>query len=177
MPLVGDRSLFEFLTLEGAQAGLSWRTVLERRAAYREAFLDYEIEALAALSDDQLMERLANPGLVRNRLKIQSVRTNARAALPFIAQPGGLTAFLWAFAPAERNPVRAGPGTVPSETPESRLMSRDLRKAGFTFVGPTICYALMQATGMVNDHLKTCHRQSVCAAAPVLVPDVGSPHL
>lgn len=174
MPLGGDRALFEFLTLEGAQAGLSWRTVLERRAAYRQAFLDYDIEAIAALSDAALAERLTDPGLIRNRLKIQSVRTNAQAALPFLANPGGLTAFLWGFAPAERNPARPGPGTVPAETPESQHMSRSLRKAGFTFVGPTICYAFMQATGMVNDHLHSCHRRIACAAAPVPSPDVGS---
>ena len=150
-----DKKLFEMLTLEGAQAGLSWRTVLMRRDAYREAYHGFDIDRVAAMTDAALESLLTSSGLIRNRLKIYSVRDNARAALAI----GGLDGFLWSLVP---NAPLANRWTelsqVPATTPASDLMSKVLRKKGFRFVGSTICYAFMQATGMVNDHLTTCFR-------------------
>ncbi|MDE2514887.1 MAG: DNA-3-methyladenine glycosylase I [Rhodospirillales bacterium] len=157
VPVHGDDALFELLTLEGAQAGLSWRTVLIRRDAYRAAFHGFRIAQVAAMTDDALAACLENPGLIRHRQKIASVRTNARAALAL--GEGGLDRLLWGF--VDGVPVVNAPASraeVPAETPASRAMSKALRKAGFSFVGSTICYALMQAGGMVNDHLTGCFR-------------------
>jgi DNA-3-methyladenine glycosylase I len=157
VPLHGDAALFEFLVLEGAQAGLSWRTVLDRRAAYRAAFHGYDIARIAAMTDAELADVLSGSGVVRNRLKVLSVRANARAALEVIATEGSLDAFLWSF--VDHRPIvnawrRAA--EVPARTERSDAMSRVLRRHGFGFVGSTICYAFMQATGMVNDHLIGC---------------------
>jgi DNA-3-methyladenine glycosylase I len=150
-----DTKLFEILTLEGAQAGLSWRTVLMRRDAYREAYLGFDIERVAAMTDAALETLLSGSGLIRNRLKIYSVRDNARVALTV----GGLDAFLWSIVPGAPIVNRwTEPSQVPATTPVSDLMSKILRKKGFRFVGSTICYAFMQATGMVDDHLTTCFR-------------------
>ena len=150
-----DEKLFEMLTLEGAQAGLSWRTVLMRREAYREAYHDFEIARVAAMTDAELETLLTGSGLIRNRLKIYSVRENARAALTV----GGLDAYLWSLVPDAPLVNRwTEPSQVPATTSTSDLMSKMLRKRGFRFVGPTICYAFMQATGMVDDHLTTCFR-------------------
>jgi DNA-3-methyladenine glycosylase I len=162
VPLHGDRALFEFLCLEGAQAGLSWRTVLDKRENYRRAFGDFDIARCARLSDARLERLLADPGLIRNRLKITSVRDNARAALKVIGEHGSLDAFLWSFTGGRpiRNAWRT-PAEVPATSEASDAMSRDLRRRGFRFVGSTICYAFMQATGMVDDHLVGCFRHGV----------------
>jgi len=156
-----DRALFELLSLEGAQAGLSWRTVLARRDAYRAAYHGFDVERVAAMTDVELGELLEDPRLIRNRLKIVSVRDNARAALAVIARHGSLDAYLWSF--VNHTPIRNGwtePAQVPATTPVSDAMSKALRKIGFRFVGSTICYAFMQATGMVHDHLESCFRHT-----------------
>ncbi|HET7931727.1 MAG TPA: DNA-3-methyladenine glycosylase I [Rhodanobacteraceae bacterium] len=157
VPVHDDRTLFEFLCLEGAQAGLSWRTILLKRPRYRELFHDFDIARVAAMTDAELARALTDPGIVRNRLKVNAVRTNARAALDAIAHAGSLDAFLWSLAGGkpQRNHFRT-PAEVPATTPVSDRMSRELKRRGFRFVGPTICYAFMQATGMVNDHLVGC---------------------
>jgi len=159
VPLRDDRALFEFLCLEGAQAGLSWRTVLDKRENYRRAFHDFDIAQCAKLSDARIEKLLADPGLIRNRLKITSVRDNAHAALAAIGEFGSLDAYLWSFVGGE--PVRnawTSSAQVPASTEVSDRMSKALKKRGFRFVGSTICYAFMQATGMVDDHLTTCFR-------------------
>ena len=161
VPQHDDRALFELLTLEGAQAGLSWRTVLVRRDAYRAAYHHFDIGKVASMTDAQLEALLKDSPLIRNRLKIFSVRDNARAALAAIAQHGSLDRYLWSFvghAPS-RTP-RTERSDVPATTPISDAMSKALKKAGFRFVGSTICYAFMQATGMVDDHLVDCYRHT-----------------
>jgi DNA-3-methyladenine glycosylase I len=157
VPLHGDAALFEFLALEGAQAGLSWRAVLDRRAAYRAAFHGYDIARVAAMGDAELGDVLTGSGVIRNRLKVFSVRGNARAALEVIATEGSLDAFLWSF--VDHQPIVNAwtcAAEVPARTERSDALSRALRQRGFAFVGSTICYAFMQATGMVNDHLIGC---------------------
>jgi DNA-3-methyladenine glycosylase I len=163
VPLHDDRTLFEFLCLEGAQAGLSWRTVLHKRDHYRRAFHDFDIASVAAMKDRELEKCLLDPGLIRNRLKITSVRDNAKAALEAIDEHGSLDTYLWSF--VDGKPVRNAWRTraeVPASTPVSDRMSKALKKRGFRFVGTTICYAFMQATGMVNDHLVECFRHKAC---------------
>ena len=158
-PHCDDRALFELVTLEGAQAGLSWRTVLLRREAYREAFHRFDIERVAAMTDNELAAVLTESGVIRHRLKIWSVRDNARAAL---ALPDGLTTFLWSF--VDGKPIVNAwhdRSQVPAVTETSDRLSKALRKHGFRFVGSTICYALMQAGGMVNDHLTGCDFRGV----------------
>lgn len=165
MPLHDDRALFEFLCLEGAQAGLSWRTVLNKRDNYRRAFHDFEIARVAAMKDRELEKLLLDPGLIRNRLKITATRDNAKAALATIDAHGSLDAYFWSF--VDGKPIQnrwRGKGDVPASTPLSDRMSKDLKKRGFRFVGTTICYAFMQATGMVNDHLVACFRHKACAS-------------
>ena len=160
-PQHDDCALFELLSLEGAQAGLSWRTVLGKREAYRRAFHGFSIAACAAMEDGELECLRADPGLIRNRLKLVSVRGNARAALEAIGDAGSLDAFLWQF--VDGRPLRnrwREPGEVPASTERSARMSRELHRRGFRFVGPTICYAFMQATGMVDDHLVGCFRHA-----------------
>ena len=153
--------LFEMLTLEGAQAGLSWRTVLQKREGYRRVFFDYELPALAALSDRDLDARLSDPGIVRNRLKVYSVRSNAQAALRLIDQGHALNAWLWEVVDGRPLINRwRYPTEVPARSPLSDQLSKRLQGAGFKFVGSTICYAFMQAVGMLNDHLTDCHRYS-----------------
>jgi DNA-3-methyladenine glycosylase I len=157
VPLHDDRALFELLTLEGAQAGLSWRTILERRAAYREAFHNFDIARVARMRDAALEKLLTDSGVIRNRLKVFSVRDNARAALAATREAGSLDAFLWGF--VDGRPIVnhwTQPAQVPARTDISDRMSKTLKKRGFRFVGSTICYAFMQATGMVDDHLTTC---------------------
>ena len=159
VPVHDERTLFEFLTLEGAQAGLSWRTVLARRADYARVFLDYDLAAQAALDDAELESRLLDSGIVRNRLKVWSVRGNARAALTLQASHGSLDAYFWSFvggAPLDNQ--RQSPSEVPARTEISDHLSKDLGKRGFKFVGSTIMYAYMQAVGMVDDHLVDCPR-------------------
>lgn len=158
-PLRDARGLFEFIVLEGAQAGLSWRTILLKRDNYRRAFHGFDIERVAAMRDAELEKLLLDPGIVRNRLKVFSARDNARAALELIAEAGPFEDWLWSF--VDGAPVlnhRRAPSEVPARTPASDALSKALGKRGFRFVGSTICYAFMQATGMVNDHLVGCFR-------------------
>ena len=159
VPLHDDRALFEFLCLEGAQAGLSWRTVLNKRDNYRRAFHDFEIARVATMKDRELEKLLLDPGIVRNRLKVMSTRDNALAALKVIDAFGSLDRYLWSFVDGQtiRNRWKDS-SEVPASTPLSDHMSKELKKRGFRFVGSTICYAFMQATGMVNDHLVGCFR-------------------
>ncbi|HET6606101.1 MAG TPA: DNA-3-methyladenine glycosylase I [Rhodopila sp.] len=166
VPTHDDRALFELLTLEGAQAGLSWRTVLARRDAYRKAYHGFDIDRVAAMKDKDLEALIADSPLIRNRLKIYSVRDNAKAAQAAIRQHGSLDNYLWSF--VDHKPARNGwtdRSQVPATTPLSDAMSKALKKAGFRFVGSTICYAFMQATGMVDDHLATCFRASHATGA------------
>jgi DNA-3-methyladenine glycosylase I len=161
VPQHDDIALFELLTLEGAQAGLSWRTILARRQAYRDAFHNFDFGRIMRMSDADLEAVLATSGVVRNRQKVFSVRNNALATMSVLAVHGTLDKYLWSF--VSGRPIVNGwtePGQVPATTPISDRMSKQLRKDGFAFVGSTICYAFMQATGMVNDHLTTCFRHA-----------------
>jgi DNA-3-methyladenine glycosylase I len=159
VPHHDDRALFELLTLEGAQAGLSWRTILARRDEYRRAYHDFDIERVAKMRDAQLEKLLLSSGIIRNRLKVFSARDNARVAREVIAEHGSLDAYLWSFVGGKPivNEWRQA-SQVPATTEHSDRMSKTLKKRGFRFVGSTICYAFMQATGMVNDHLVGCFR-------------------
>lgn len=163
-PLHDDRALFEFLCLEGAQAGLSWRTVLNKRDNYRKAFHDFEIARVAAMKDRELEKLLLDPGIIRNRLKVSATRDNAIAALKVIEEFGSLDVWLWSFVDGKplRNRWRSQ-AEVPASTELSDRMSKALKKRGFRFVGTTICYSLLQATGMINDHLVGCFRHNTCA--------------
>jgi DNA-3-methyladenine glycosylase I len=159
VPAHDDRRLFEFLILEGAQAGLSWETILKKRAAYRAAFAEFDPAAVARFDRRRVAALLKDPGIVRNRLKVEGAVKNARAFIAVQEESGSFDAYVWRFvggAP-KRNAWRRLK-ELPAETPESRAMSKDLKRRGFTFVGPTICYAFMQAVGMVNDHLVSCFR-------------------
>jgi DNA-3-methyladenine glycosylase I len=159
VPLHDDRQLFEFLVLEGAQAGLSWELILRKRDAYRAAFDDFDPSRVAAYDDDKIAELLANPGIVRNRLKVRAAIGNARALLDAQQEFGSFDAYIWRFVGG--SPVRnswQSLADIPASTTESETMSKELRRRGFRFVGPTICYAFMQATGMVNDHTTGCFR-------------------
>lgn len=165
VPVHDDRTLFEFLTLEGAQAGLSWITILRKRDGYRKAFCNFAIDQVASLTQTDVDRLLQDPAIVRNRLKIESTVTNAQAALEAIEEFGSLDAFIWRY--VDGKPVQNSWGTlddVPVSTPESDAMSKDLKKRGFRFVGTTICYAFMQAVGMVNDHTVDCFRYGEMAA-------------
>ena len=159
VPVHDDRLLFEFLILEGAQAGLSWITVLRKREAYRRAFEGFLPEVVAAFDEDRMAVLLADPGIVRNRLKLASARANARAFLALQEEFGSFDAYLWRFvdgAPLQ-NAWRSH-SELPATSPVSDSLSRDLKRRGFNFVGSTICYAFMQAVGMVNDHTTGCFR-------------------
>lgn len=159
VPVHDDRLLFEMLILEGAQAGLSWLTVLKKRENYRQAYRDFEIGRVARFGERDEARLLADAGLVRNRLKIAASIRNAQAALQVQREEGSLDRFLWSFVDGKRRrDRRATMAEVPARTPESDAMSRALLQRGFKFVGSTICYAFMQAVGMVNDHLVTCPR-------------------
>lgn len=159
VPLHDDQRLFEFLILEGAQAGLSWSTVLKKRAHYRQVFDQFEIAKVAAYDEAKSQALLADPGIIRNRLKVASSIINARAALEVQARYGSLNQFLWQFVDGQPQQNHwASLAQVPAKTPASDQMSKVLSKHGFKFVGSTICYALMQATGMVNDHVQDCFR-------------------
>jgi DNA-3-methyladenine glycosylase I len=165
-PLHDDRALFEFLILEGAQAGLSWETILRKRHRYREVFEGFDPERVAALSPQDVETILTDPGIIRNRRKVESTVENARAFLAVREATGSFDSYIWSFVDGApiRNTWRA-PAEIPAMTPESAAMSKDLRRRGFSFVGPTICYAFMQATGMVNDHLVSCFRWEELTAA------------
>jgi DNA-3-methyladenine glycosylase I len=161
VPSRDDRHLFEMLILEGAQAGLSWSTILRKRDNYRKAFAGFDPARVARFDSRRRAALMRDPGIVRNRLKIEAAVVNARAALAVQEEFGSLAAYLWQF--VDGRPIRNAwtrMGQVPAETVESRAMSRALLRRGFRFVGPTICYAFMQATGMVNDHITTCFRYS-----------------
>jgi DNA-3-methyladenine glycosylase I len=159
VPLHDDRGLFEFLILEGAQAGLSWETILKKRDAYRKAFDDFDAQRVARYNAKKVERLMADPGIVRNRLKIESAVTNARAFLAVQKEVGSFDAYIWRFVDGKPrvNNVRAL-GDVPASTPQSDALSKDLKKRGFRFVGSTICYAFMQACGLVDDHVRDCFR-------------------
>jgi DNA-3-methyladenine glycosylase I len=161
VPAHDDRVLFEFLTLEGAQAGLSWSTILRKREAYRKAFAGFDPRKVARFDAARVDRLMQDAGIVRNRLKIESTVANARAALGVQKEFGSLDAYLWGFVGGR--PLRKPRRTlrdIPPTTPESDAMSRDLKKRGFRFVGSTICYALMQACGLADDHVRGCFRAS-----------------
>jgi DNA-3-methyladenine glycosylase I len=159
VPVHDDRLLFEMLILEGAQAGLSWHTILKKRASYREAFDHFDAERIARYDERKVAELLANPGIVRNRLKVAATIQNAKATLALRKELGALDGFLWQFVGGQpKQNHRQSMKEVPAKTPESDAMSKALLQRGFKFVGSTICYAFMQAVGMVNDHLVTCYR-------------------
>ena len=163
VPLYDDRALFEFLLLEGAQAGLSWITILRKREHYRRVFDNFQPEKIARYDDKKVAQLLSDPGIVRNRLKVESAIKNARAYLAIVDSGHSFSEYIWQFAGGRtiQNHWQTME-QVPVTTTESDIMSKTLKKAGFNFVGSTICYAFMQATGMVNDHLTTCFRHREC---------------
>ena len=159
VPVHDDQKLFEFLILEGAQAGLSWITILKKRNNYQKAYNQFQVEKVARYSDKKIQRLLANPGIVRNRLKIQSSITNAQAFIEIQSEFGSFDKYLWNF--VERKPIQNNWKTlaqIPVTTSVSDALSLDLKKRGFKFVGSTICYAYMQAVGLVNDHVTNCFR-------------------
>lgn len=163
VPLHDDRRLFEFVTLEGAQAGLSWATILKKRENYRELFDDFDIEKIARYKQRKLESLLKNPGIIRNRLKVESTITNARAVIEIQKEFGSFDAYIWQFTggkPIINQWQRHQ--DIPVSTGVSDAMSKDLKARGFKFAGTTICYAFMQATGMVNDHTVDCFRYHQC---------------
>ena len=166
VPIHDDRRLFELLNLEGAQAGLSWITILRKREGYRLAFEGWDPERIASYGPDDEARLLADAGIVRNRAKIAAVIGNARAYLRVTDAPDAFNRYLWSF--VDGAPVQnrwTAMGGVPAETDESRTLSRDLKKRGFSFVGPTIVYAFMQSAGLVNDHLVSCFRHAELSGA------------
>jgi DNA-3-methyladenine glycosylase I len=159
VPVHDDHDLFEFLILEGAQAGLSWETILKKRDNYRAAFDNFEVTAVASYKQSKIRQLLANPGIVRNRLKIEAAIQNARSFLAVQEEFGSFDSYVWEFVGG--SPIQnkwKSVKEVPASTVEATALSKDLLRRGFKFVGPTICYAFMQATGMVNDHLVHCFR-------------------
>ena len=161
VPVHDDRLLFEMLTLEGAQAGLSWSTILDKREGYRKAFDDFDVQKVAEYSQEKIDALLQNPEIVRNRLKVNATVNNARAFMRVQEEFGSFAAYIWSF--VENKPIQnrwESITNVPANTPLSDTISKELKKRGFTFVGSTICYAFMQATGMVNDHVTTCPRHN-----------------
>ena len=159
VPLHDDRRLFEYLLLDGAQAGLSWETIIQRREGYREAFDRFDFKVIAAYGEDRIAELLNNPGIIRNRLKVRSSVTNAQAYLDLQVECGSFDTYLWDFVGG--NPVRnawTGHGQIPAKTELSDKVSADLKRRGFKFVGSTIIYAFLQSAGLVNDHLVSCFR-------------------
>ncbi len=162
VPLYDDRKLFEFLVLEGAQAGLSWITVLKKRDAYRQAFDHFDPKKIANYDENKIQELLLNKGIIRNRLKIASAIQNAEVFLKVKKESGSFAAFIWQF--VDGKPIKNARQTIdqiPAQTKISIRMSKELKKKGFGFVGPTICYAFMQAVGMVNDHTLDCFRYNM----------------
>lgn len=159
VPERDDRALYELLTLEGAQAGLSWATILHKRENYRKAFAGFDPAAVAAFGPARVEELLQDVGIVRNRLKVESTIENARRVLEVQEELGSFSDLVWGFVDGE--PLVGGwrsVSEIPAETPVSKAMSKELKRRGFRFVGPTVCYAFMQATGLVNDHVVTCFR-------------------
>lgn len=161
VPVRNDLKLFEMLVLEGMQAGLSWITILKRREGYRELFADFDPIVISKFTDKRLEKILTNPKIIRNRLKVFSVRQNAQAFLKIQREFGQFSAYLWSFVDnAPKNNRRKIQSDVPATSKQSDALSKDLKKRGFTFVGSTICYAFMQAVGLVNDHVRSCYRYS-----------------
>jgi len=159
VPVHDDRILFEFLILEGAQAGLSWLTILKKRDNYKKAFDGFDIDRIANYEETDLKRLLADAGIVRNRLKIESAIKNARGVLDIQEEYGSLDSYLWRYVDGTpKQNARKSMADLPANTEQSKVMSKDLKKRGFNFVGPTICYAFMQAVGMVNDHTANCYR-------------------
>ena len=174
VPIRDERHLFELLILEGAQAGLSWSTILRKRDGYRAAFADFDVAAVAAFREADVARLLADPGIVRNRAKVAAAIGNAQATLTLYDEGTTLVDHLWSFTggtPVQNAWVEMG--TIPAETDTSKAMSADLRRRGFRFVGRTICYALMQSAGLVNDHLVGCFRYAEAAAAALPPTDVS----
>ncbi len=171
VPVRDDRTQFEFLTLEGAQAGLSWSTILNKREGYRKCFADFDPEKVARFTKKRVEKLLLDPSIVRNRLKVESTVTNARAFLAVQEEFGTFCRYIWSFVDGEpiQNKFRRD-ADVPATSQESDALSKDLKKRGFRFVGSTIVYAHMQATGMVNDHVTSCFRYKECAALAKPVP-------
>jgi DNA-3-methyladenine glycosylase I len=163
VPVHGEPALYERITLEAFQSGLSWLTILRKRPAFRAAFAGFDPEAVAGYGPDDVERLLGDPGIVRNRAKVAAAVTNARAVLGLReAVPGGLDALVWSFAPAPR-PAPKRPADLPASTPESIALAKALRRHGLVFVGPTTAYAAMQACGLVDDHLAGCHARRVAA--------------
>ncbi|MSP22864.1 MAG: DNA-3-methyladenine glycosylase I [Dehalococcoidia bacterium] len=161
VPLHDDRALFELLTLEGAQAGLSWATILKHRETYRAAFEGFDIPRIAAYGDAEVARLLADPGIIRNRAKVHATIANARATIELQRKAGSLDAYFWGFVGGTpRRNAFTSILEIPAQTEESRALSKDLKRRGFSFVGPTIMYAFMQASGLVNDHTSRCFRSS-----------------
>jgi len=158
VPQHDDRVLFEFLILEGAQAGLSWETILRKRANYRQAFANFDPRKVAKFDSQKVAQLLANPGIIRNRLKISAAIQNARQFLAVQKEFGSFDAYVWRFVGGKPLRRKRGVATLPASTVDSEKLSRDLLQRGFKFVGPTICYSFMQAVGMVNDHDPKCFR-------------------
>ncbi|MBR3157956.1 MAG: DNA-3-methyladenine glycosylase I [Atopobiaceae bacterium] len=163
LPVHDDQRLFEMLCLEGASVGLSWRTILHKRPAYRRLFHDFDIDACASMSDVELELALADPGIVRSRAKVYAVRGNARAAQAIRREFGSLDAYLWGFV-SGRQVVGAwvAMDEIPTQTDLSRTVSTDLKRRGMSFVGPVITYSFLQAVGIINDHLLSCDRREAC---------------
>ena len=178
VPVHDDRSLFEFLILEGAQAGLSWETILKKREGYREAFDRFDPAFVARYGAKKVRALLANPAIVRNRMKVQTAIQNARAFLAVQGEFETFDRYIWSFVGwRPRQNAWKSLQEVPARTPESDAVSKDLRKRGFKFVGSTICYAFMQAVGMVNDHVVECFRHAQLAAVPSRARPGGNPRL
>jgi len=159
IPVHDDKTLFEFLILEGAQAGLSWETILKKRDGYREAFDNFDAKKISVYSESKISDLLQNPKIVRNKLKVNSAVLNAKLFLDIQKEYGSFDKYIWHFTNGEtiQNSF-CDMSEIPTNTPESDVMSKELKKRGFKFVGTTICYAFMQAVGMVNDHLVSCYR-------------------
>jgi DNA-3-methyladenine glycosylase I len=165
VPVYDDKVQFEFLILEGAQAGLSWSTILNKREGYRKAFADFEVEKVARFTEKRIEKLLTNPAIVRNRLKVQSAVTNAKAFIEVQEEFGSFSDYIWGFVDGKPLPNRFSKDSdIPATSRESDALSKDLKKRGFKFVGSTIVYAHMQATGLVNDHVTGCFRYKPCAA-------------
>jgi DNA-3-methyladenine glycosylase I len=167
VPSHDDRHLFEMLVLEGAQAGLSWSTILHKRQGYRRAFAEFDVAKVARFTPARIERLLLDPGIVRNRAKVESAVANARAVLAVREELGSLDAYLWSF--VDGRPIVGGWRTdaeIPPETVESGAMSKDLKRRGFRFVGPTVCYAFMQACGLVQDHVASCFRSRELGGSP-----------
>jgi len=165
VPLRDERAMFEFLLLEGVQAGLSWITILRKRENYREIFDDFDVQRIASYTDRELAARLENPRIIRNRLKVFAARGNARATLALYETGQTLVEYFWSF--VDGSPIQnhwRSMSEVPAQTELSKAISKDMKNRGFAFVGPTIIYAHMQATGIVNDHIVDCPRHAACAA-------------